>query len=62
MDSRIDLFGDAIKTLPTVRTAVKRLPPATLIFRLYELLRNDSRFFQIADASGLFLAAGVSNR
>ena len=31
-------------------------------FRLYGLLKNYSRFFQIADASGPGRAAGVSNR
>ena len=38
--------------LPTARSAMKRFPSTTLIFRLYELLKNNSRFFRIAGASG----------
>ena len=52
---------DAIKKVLTAQIAVKRLPSANLIFRLYELLKNDSRFFRIADASCLWQLASTIN-
>ena len=49
--SRVEFLVTQSKLLPAGQNAMKRFLLATLIIRLYELLKNDSRFFRIADAS-----------
>jgi len=48
---RVEVHLTQSKTVADGTERHERFPPTTSDFRLYELLKNDSRFFRIADAS-----------